>query len=213
MRLRAKKGLLILLTAALTVLSVGCPNSTTITSGTGALVPAIFITNPTRWDLGYFRIDRVLVRPSDPGTNLALGPNRDISLLPFGADVDSSQTMVDPSFFVPIPLAAGTYEVTEIRYSLISFFDFDPTDPSTCDSFAAFYFPPGRVTINNFATPIQFTVTGGQDVTFSMTFDITQMTTSLNNAHTCSPGCGGWCISNFDPAAFAADTLSYLTFN
>jgi hypothetical protein len=38
------------------------------------------------------------------------------------------------------------------------------------------------------------------------------MVSTLHDAYTCSPGCGAFCISNFNAAQFAANTGSYLTF-
>jgi len=212
MSLRVRNGLLVLLTAALMVVSVGCPNSTSITSGVGATQLVIESANPTRFETGFFNIDRLMVRPVDPNADQILGTARDLSLLPFGVFVDTAEPMVDPLFLDATQLSQGVYEVVEIRLSDLVFFDLDPTDPSTCESFQAFYFPPGKITVTNFAVPQQFTIVDGADTMFKLTFDLTQMMTTLNNAYTCSVGCGGFCISNFDPNQFAADTLDYLTF-
>lgn len=213
MKLRARNGLLVLLTAALVVVSVGCPNSRSITAGVGTAQLAIVMANPSRFDTGLFNIDRILVRPVDADTSQALGSDRDLSLLPTGVFVDTSEPMVDPLFLDATQLSQGVYEVVEIRYSQLFFFDPDfPTDPSTCESFQFIYSPPDQIIITNFAVPPQFTVFDSQDTMFTLTFDLTQMMTTLNNAYTCSVGCGAFCISNFDPIQFAADTLDYLSF-
>ena len=213
MRLRARNGFLVLLTAALVVVSVGCPNSTSITSGVGSAQLVIINANPSRFDQGFFNIDRLLVRPLDPDASQVLGIDRDISLLPFGAFVDTTLPMVDPLFLDATLLSQGVYEVVEIRLSGVFFFDMDPTDPSTCESFIDFYDTGAdKITLTNFAVPQQFTILNAQDTMFTLTFDLTQMMTTLNNAYTCSVGCGAFCISNFDPDQFAADTLDYLTF-
>lgn len=204
-----------LLTAALVVVSVGCPSSTTITSGIGSAQLEIIMVNPSRFDLGFFNIDRLLVRPIDASADQVLGSNRDLALLPFGVFIDTSMPTVDPLFLDATRLSQGVYEVVEIRFSSLSFFDPDfPTDPSTCESYQSILETPFLLTIpvTNFAVPQRFTVLDGQDTMFTLTFDLTQMMTTFNNAYTCSVGCGAFCISNFDPNQFAADTLNYLTF-
>ena len=222
MRLRARNGFLTLVTAALVVVAVGCPSSTTITSGVGRAQLEIIMANPSRFDLGFINIDRLLIRPVDASAGQVLG-DRDIPLLPFGAFIDTSMPMVDPLFLDATQLAQGVYEVVEIEFSQLFFIDQDlPTDPSTCESYQFIYEPrvPGpsgfpitaRITATNFAVPQQFTVLDAQDTALTLTFDLTQLMTTLHNAYTCSPGCGAFCISNFDPFQFAADTLNYLTF-
>ena len=201
-----------LLTATLVVVSVGCPSSTTITSGVGTVQMVINMVNPTRFDFGLLNIDRILVRPVDASADQALGSARDLSLLPFGVFIDTSMPMVDPLFLDPTRLSQGVYEVVEIRFSQLLFIDQDPTDPSTCESYQFVYSPQGAITVTNFAPPQRFTILNAQDTAFTLTFDLTQMMTTLNNAYTCSPGCGAFCISNFNATQFAADTLNYLTF-
>lgn len=212
MRLRARNGFLTLVTAALVVVAVGCPSSTTITSGVGSAQLEIIMVNPSRFDLGFINIDRLLVRPVDANAGQVLGSDRDLALLPFGVFIDTSMPMVDPLFLDATQLAQGVYEVVEIRFSTLQFLDFDPTDPSTCESFQSVYAPPDTIPVTNFAVPQRFTILDGQDTMFTLTFDLTQMMTTLNNAYTCSVGCNAFCITNFDPNQFAADTLNYLTF-
>ena len=213
MKLRARNGLFLLLTAALVVVSTGCPNSQSITAGVGRAQMTITLTNPTRFDFGFFNIDRMLIRPVDPDAAQILGTARDITLLPFGVFVDTANSMVDPLFLDATPLSQGVYEVVRVQISSLFFSDNDfPTDPSTCESYQSFYAPPDIITVT-FAVPPQFTISNAQETTFALTFDMTQMLTTLNNAYTCSTGCGAFCISNFDPDQFAADTLDYLTFN
>ena len=223
MRLRARNGFLVLLTTALVVVSVGCPSSTTITAGVEAVQMVIINANPSRFDIGVINIDRILVRPVDASASQALGTSRDLSLLPFGVFIDTSQPMVDPLFLDATQLSQGVYEVIEIRFSQLLFFDQDlPTDPSTCESYQFLYEPkvPGpagfpisaTITVTNFAVPQQFTVVNAQDTAFTLTFDLTQLMTTLHNAYTCSPGCGAFCVTNFDVDQFAAGTLDYLTF-
>lgn len=220
MKLRARNGLLLLVTAALVVVSGGCPNSTSITAGVGKAQLAINLVNPSRFDFGLFNIDRILVRPVDADASQIIGTDRDITVLPFGAFIDTNVPMVDPLFLDSTPLSQGVYEVVEIRLSSLTFSDFDfPTDPSTCESYVSDYNPPTAppagtpVTITSFAVPLQFTIVDAQETMIAITFDMTQMMTTLNNAYTCSPGCGAFCITNFSHSQFAADTLDYLTFN
>ena len=211
MSLLAKNGFLVLVTAALVIASVGCPSSTTITSGVGSAQMVINMVNPTRFDFGLIKFDRIMVRPVDVSAGQALGSARDISLLPFGVFVDTSMPMVDPLFLDPTQLSQGVYEVIEIRFDQLFFFDQDPTDPSTCASFQSFYQPPGPIIVTNFAVPQRFTILNAQDTMFTLTFDVTQLMTTLNNAYTCAP-LFPFAISNFNAAQFAADTLNYLTF-
>jgi hypothetical protein len=220
MKLRARNGLLLLVTAALVVVSGGCPNSTSITAGVGKAQLAINLVNPSRFDFGFFNIDRILVRPVDADASQITGTDRDITVLPFGAFIDTNVPMVDPLFLDSTPLSQGVYEVVEIRLSSISFSDSDPTDPSTCESSIANYFPPTGppvgtpVAITSFAMPLQFTILDAQETMITLTFDITQMISTLHNAYTCST-CfpGPFCVRNFSHSQFAAGTLDYLTFN
>ena len=214
MKLRARNGLLLLVTAALVVVSTGCPNSTSITAGVGRAQLNITLTNPSRFDFGFFNIDRILVRPVDPDAAQIVGNSRDITLLPFGVFVDTAVQMVDPIFLDSTPLSQGVYEVVELRISSLFFSESDfPTDPSTCESYQSFYGPPDVISVTNFAIPLQFTISDAQETTYALTFDMTQMLTTLNNAYACPAGCGGFCLGSFDADQFAADTLDYLTFD
>jgi len=216
MKLRARNGLLAVLAVALVVVSAGCPNSRSITAGIGTAQLSVTLTNPSRFDFGFFNVDRILVRPIDPGASQALGNRRDISVLPFGVFIDSGIATVDPSFLIPIKLSKGTYEVVEVRISSLSFFDQDfPTDPSTCESFQSAYdtSPTDPAISRNLAVPQQFTIVDGQDTLVALTFDMTKMMTAINNSFTCTPGCGAFCISNFDSDQLGAAILDYLSFN
>ena len=76
MKLRARNGFLVLLATALVVVLAGCPNSTSITAGIGTTQLEINVVNPSRFDVGFFNIDRLLVRPIDPGASQAIGNAR-----------------------------------------------------------------------------------------------------------------------------------------
>lgn len=207
----ARKGLLFLATTALMVAAVGCPNSTVITGGVGAAQLSIEMTNPSRFDQGFFSLDRILFRPVDPGANQALGPD-ELTLLTVATPVDTTLPSVDPLFLPATQLGQGVYEIVEIRLSQLFFFDQDfPTDPSTCESYQSSYFENGPITVSSFATPLTFTVANGEDTMVAITIDVTEMISTLNDAYTCSVGCGAFCISNFNPSQFAADTLDYLS--
>lgn len=215
MKPRAGKGLLLLLAASLLVVSTGCPNSTVITAGVGTTQLAIVMTNPTRFDVGAFTIDRILIVPTDPNAAAAIGTTRDLTLLRTGVFVDTTEPMVDPSFLTPVRLADGEYEIIEIRLSQLFFVDTTfVSDPSTCEGAQQFYAPSGRVTITSFTTPQTFDVRDGQSTPLGLTFDLTQMMTALNNAHTCTMSGGNYQPVNpasFNRTQFAADTLDYLT--
>jgi hypothetical protein len=216
MKLRNKNALLFVLTIALMVVSAGCPNSNTITSGIGTTQLTVVVTNPNRFEVGTFSIDRIMVRPVDARADSALGSARDIKLSQSPIFVDASLGMVDPAFIRPATLSQGVYEVVEIRMSSLLFVDADlDIDPATCESWQFFYATGSsnsseRITIT-FPNPPQFTVVDGQESAFNFSFDLTAMISTLNNALTCSTGCGAFCATNFDPDQFAADTLNYLT--
>jgi len=213
MMLRARKGMLVLLTTALLVVSAGCPNSNVILSGNGTAQFTINVTNFSRFELGVFGIDRILVRPVDSGANSALGDGLDINLLQFAIAVDLNMASVDPLFFPPNNLSQGTYEVVAIDLSQITFLDFDVPDPSTCESFQSFYSPnlaPNiPIKVDSFSTPLRFTIERGTDTPVTMTFDATEMVSTLFDAYTCSPS---FVLSDFDEDQFIADTGNYLTF-
>ena len=215
MKLRARNALLLLLTTTLMVVSVGCPNSTAITSGIGTAQLVINMTNLNRFEVGAFNIRRILIQPIDANAQQSIGTARDIILTRSSVFVDATLPNVDPGFLTPVTLSAGTYEIVEMEFSGIFFVDtvgFVP-DPMSCEGSQQFFSSLPNIMVTSFATPQRFTISDTQDTQVTLTFDMTQYITTLTNAFTCTPGCNGFCISNFDPVQFAGDTLDYLTIN
>jgi hypothetical protein len=214
MKLRNKNALLFVLAMALMVVSAGCPNSNTITSGTGTTQLNVVFTDPSRFEIGTFTISRILVRPLDPRASQALGSARDIKLTQSPIDAETALGMIDNSFILPVTLSQGVYEITELRMASLGFFDLDdPLDPSTCETSQLFYATSSAELINvNLASPPQFTVIDGQETALTLSYDLTAMMQTLSDAFTCTPGGPfGFSYTNFDENQFAANTLDYLT--
>ena len=220
MKLRSGKGLLLLLVMVLLATSVGCPNSTVIGAGNGAVELAIFSINQGRWlfdgplDQARLTINRIHIRPTDMAADDLLGNNSLLTLTPSPIFVNLHAPQVSPTFILQIigltGLSQGTYEIVELQLSGIKLQD-ETHDPSTCESNLNFYLL-SAVTITNFPTPLTFTVTRDQDVMVSLTFDVSAMVVAMNDASTCIPCTAAFCApGTIDPAQFGALYATYLT--
>ena len=197
MKLRSGRGLLLLLVMVLLASSVGCPNSTVIGAGNGAVELVIFNVNQGRWadqpltDRAFLTIRRIQIRPMDPATSALLGTQNEFTLTPGPVFINMQQPQYNPVSQLPdfglTGLSQGTYEVVELELTSFNFTDNAPGDPSTCESNLNFYTPP-TVTITNFPTPLTFTVTRDQDVMVALTFDVAAMVVAMNAASDCTAG-------------------------
>jgi hypothetical protein len=207
---------LFLLALALLVSSVGCPNSSTISTGNGTVRVNVINTNGDEWTAGgLVQLDKVLVRPLDPEVNEVLGVNP-LSLISDAVVIWTMQRVADSELVVG--LSSGTYEIVQLDLSQASFV----ADPASPDSNGCHWIEPqAAITLpplgQNFPAPLTFTVQPDTDGLLTLTWDMSALAQAIFETY--NPPVdpvleGGFCLGTAgttDEAALADLVGTYLT--
>ena len=206
---RVKLGLLFALTLALTVVGTGCPDATPVSSGAGSAILAVNNGNVGKWEaIAIFQIDRIGIRPLDPEADAVAG-TRDFLLINESIVVDGFTPVVDPQNFSAVYLAPGTYRITELILSNMTFWELAPEFlGDECEFIDAF-----DTVMTNFTTDLTFTVPPDSDVVVTMNFDISAMATAIEASYADPLSAIYYpdCFGDLDPDLFAANLPTFLT--